>query len=104
MSKRVCAEPGCPAIQDESRCPEHRRQRERKRGTRQQRGYDAAHVKLRAKWARKVATGRVDCARCHKRISPLDEWHLDHADDRAGYLGPSHALCNVAHLRISPRG
>lgn len=38
---RVCAEPGCPELQPESRCLAHRRAREQRRGTRQARGYDA---------------------------------------------------------------
>lgn len=100
---KVCAEPGCPTLTDRTRCAEHTKARDRARGTRQARGYGAAHDRLRAAWARKVATGRVDCARCHKRISPLEEWHLDHTDDRTGYLGPSHAACNTGHAPIAPR-
>lgn len=101
MAKRVCAEAGCPEIVDTTRCPKHTRTKDRARGKRQERGYDAAHDRLRARWARKVATGQVDCARCHKRISPLEEWHLDHTDDRTGYLGPSHAYCNTSHAPVS---
>jgi len=103
MAMRVCAEAGCPELTKGTRCPTHTRTRDKARGTRQERGYDAAHVRLRASWARKVATGQVDCARCHKRISPLEPWHLDHTDDRSGYLGPSHEACNVGHAPISPR-
>jgi hypothetical protein len=64
------------------------------RGSREERGYGYAHRQEREKWAPKVAQGGVDCARCHQRIVPGEEWHLDHADDRDGYLGPSHARCN----------
>jgi ribosomal protein L44E len=99
---RVCADTGCHELTDTTRCPAHTRAKDMSRGTRQQRGYDAAHDRLRARWARKVATGKVNCARCKKRISPLEAWHLDHTDDRTGYLGPSHALCNVSHAPISP--
>jgi hypothetical protein len=101
VALKVCAETGCPELVDGTRCPTHTRTADRRRGTRQQRGYDAAHDRLRAKWARKVATGQINCARCGKRISPLEEWHLDHTDDRASYLGPSHALCNVSHRSIT---
>jgi hypothetical protein len=41
MSLRVCLESGCPALQAESRCAAHARARDKARGTRQQRGYDA---------------------------------------------------------------
>ena len=102
LSKRVCAEANCPELTDTTRCPTHTRAKDKARGTREQRGYGQAHRILRAKWARKVATGQVNCARCHKRISPLEAWHLDHTDDRTGYLGPSHAACNVGHAPISP--
>lgn len=93
---KVCAEPGCPNIQAESRCPTHTRQRDRSRGTRTQRGYGADHARLRARWAPLVATGLVACTRCHLLIGPGEPWHLDHTDDRTGYRGPSHARCNVS--------
>jgi hypothetical protein len=51
-------------------------------------------------------TGMVKCARCPEFINPLEPWHLDHTDDRTGYLGASHAACNLsaagsaAHARL----
>jgi hypothetical protein len=33
--------------------------------------------------------------RCGVAIDPSERWHLDHADDRSGYLGPSHARCKL---------
>lgn len=101
VALRVCAEPGCPELTDQTRCTAHTRAKDKARGTRQQRGYDAAHDALRARWAPKVATGRVHCARCKQRISPLEPWHLDHTDDRTAYLGPSHERCNTGHAPIS---
>jgi len=68
-----------------------------------ERGYDQAHKRLRARWAREVATGRVGCARCGDLIAPDEPWDLDHADDRAGYLGPSHARCNRATHAVAQR-
>lgn len=102
MAKRVCAEPLCPTLVDAgtTRCPTHARAKDKARGTRQERGYDAAHDKLRARWARKVATGSVICWRCGVRIGVLDEWHLGHCDDdRSIYHGPEHAAGNLAHTR-----
>lgn len=94
---KVCAEPGCPELTDSTRCPTHAKVKEQQRGTRQERGYDRAHELLRKTWVPKVAQGGVLCARCHQRISPLEDWHLDHTDDRTGYLGPSHVACNTSH-------
>ena len=92
---RICAEPGCPAvIYAGSRCTTHTRATDRRRGTRQQRGYDTHHDRLRNQWAPRVATGTVACARCGQPIRPGQTWALDHSDDRTHYLGPSHAHCN----------
>lgn len=93
---RVCSAPGCPEIQEATRCTDHTRQVEQARGTRQQRGYDRAHERLRKQHAPKVDAGLAKCARCHLPILPGQAWALDHTDDRAGYLGPSHATCNNA--------
>lgn len=94
MSKRVCRKPGCPRIQDAPECDEHRRARDRERGTTTERGYGAEHQQLRADMQGTVIG--QPCARCGHMILPTDTWHLDHTDDRSGYLGPSHARCNVA--------
>jgi hypothetical protein len=59
-------------------------------------GYGSAHKRLRAQWAPLVAAGRVRCARCGGWIRPDAVWELDHDDQRAGYLGPSHRSCNRA--------
>ena len=95
---RVCCVPGCPTLvpKGTSHCAPHRSEHERSRGTKQQRGYDANHDRTRARWAPKVATGTVRCARCGTLIRPTDRWHLDHTDDRRGYLGPSHEFCNTS--------
>lgn len=105
MSKRVCIEPGCPQLTDTTRCPAHTRTRDKQRGTRQQRGYDQAHVKLRAEWAAIVARGTTDCARCGHRIEAGEPWDLGHHDtDRSLYAGPEHRRCNRATAgRIPPR-
>ena len=59
------------------------------------RGYGWAHQRARARWARIVELGEAYCARCRRPIWPGEPWHLDHTSHRAGYLGPSHARCNV---------
>jgi hypothetical protein len=101
---KVCAEPGCPTLTPNSRCPTHTRARDRARGSRQSRGYDTNHDRLRAQWAPRVATGTIPCARCHRLITPTDPWDLGHHDtDRSKYTGPEHATCNRAAGARQPR-
>jgi hypothetical protein len=63
--------------------------------SRHARGYTNAHVARRRQLEPLVATGQVACSRCNQLIEPGQPWHLDHTDDRRGYLGPSHATCNL---------
>lgn len=95
---RVCSEPGCPNLQAEAICVRHRRERERRRGTRQQRGYGADHNALRAHYQRRMDAGEVFyCWRCTTtRIDPK-AWQLGHDDaDRGKYRGPECIPCNSA--------
>lgn len=66
------------------------------RGTRQQRGYDAAHDWHRAR-ALEAFTPGDPCARCKGPMLASDPIDLDHADDRLSYLGLAHAWCNRSH-------
>ena len=59
-----------------------------------QRGYGTAHQAARRRVAQLVASGLATCARCGESIEPGAAWDLDHMDDRAGYLDPSHQRCN----------
>lgn len=103
---KVCAEAGCPELTTTTRCTTHTRTRDRARGTATERGYDAAHRRLRARWARKVATGTVACWRCGERLNPLEPWDLGHDDnDRSITRGPECLPCNrgtATRWRISP--
>lgn len=86
---KVCAEAGCPELTDTTRCPTHTRDRDRARGTRQQRGYDLAYEARRKRDARTVAAGKAVCWDCGERISPLEPWDEGHCDnDRAVIHGP----------------
>ena len=102
---KVCAEPNCPELTRDTRCPVHTRLKDKARGTRQERGYGAEHERKRKAWLPKVAAGKVNCWRCLKRISPLEPWDLGHDDhDRTIWRGPEHVLCNRGHhAPISPR-
>ena len=60
-------------------------------------GYGWKHQKLRNRWAREVARGQVDCARCGEPIWPEEPWDLGHVDgDKGRYAGPEHRACNRA--------
>jgi hypothetical protein len=98
MAKRVCAEPGCPTLTDKPRCDTHTKARDKARGTRQQRGYDAAHDREAKAWRAKVANGeQVPCWRCGEPITDPTDCHLGHDDhDRSITRGPEHGRgCNL---------
>jgi hypothetical protein len=69
--------------------------RKKAQPSRHLRGYTNAHVARRRQLEPLVASGQVVCCRCGEPIQPDQAWHLDHRDDRRGYLGPSHATCNL---------
>lgn len=105
MSRRVCAEPGCPELIEagtrDGRCDTHRRQRDRARGTRQQRGYDSEYDARRKADVAAMARGAVlTCWRCGEAILPHD-YSLGHCDDdRSVIHGPEHLTqCNLANTR-----
>ena len=92
---KVCSKPGCPELvpHDVSRCHEHERAADRARGSRQARGYDREHDRLRRRYERRGVVG-MTCPRCGQPILPGQPWDLGHTDDRTGWTGPEHARCN----------
>lgn len=54
--------------------------------------YGRPHTRARERWAPKVAAGRVDCWRCHARITTGQPWDLGHRD--ALPSAPEHTDCN----------
>lgn len=99
MALRVCSTPGCPTLTDKPRCLTHRREAEQARGTRAERGYDAAHIRARAEWQRRIDSGEpVTCWRptCRQPIVGR-AWHLGHDDtDRSITRGPECITCNLS--------
>jgi hypothetical protein len=97
MARRVCAEPGCPELTDRTRCTKHSRARDKARGSRQERGYDAQHDRLRRAWQREMDRGLgITCWRCGDLIDPTN-WTLGHCDDdRTKYHGPECPPCDYA--------
>jgi hypothetical protein len=59
------------------------------------RGYGSAHDARRRQVTPLVNSGNAVCSRCGNPISPREQWHLDHADNRQGYIGVAHAYCNL---------
>ena len=97
VSLRPCPTPGCPTLTRGGRCTTCARHHDAGRGRRQARGYDATHDRERRRWTAILARQPVPCARgCGALIHTGDQWHLDHTDDRTGYLGPSCAHCNLS--------
>ena len=101
MAKRVCT--GCKAIYDPrttgaraGRCTTCSRIHDRERGTREERGYGAAHQATRAAYQARMDAGEtIRCWRCTEPIIYGEPWDLGHDDhDRSITHGPEHAHCN----------
>lgn len=73
----------------DGRCDEHRRERDKARGTRQERGYGREHELTRAELL-PLAYG-TRCRYCGNRMWPHEHLALDHTADRTGYRGIVHA-------------
>lgn len=58
-----------------------------------QRGYGTVHRRLREQLVRTM--DGTPCARCGIPLRTGDDVHLDHREDRSGWIGLSHALCNL---------
>jgi hypothetical protein len=67
----------------------------KRQASRHVRGYGNNHDARRRQVKPLVASGNAVCSRCGCPISPRDQWHLDHTDDRQGYIGVAHAYCNL---------
>jgi hypothetical protein len=96
---RVCPTIGCPIPTAGGRCPACAAQYEQQRGSRQARGYDRRHDRLRRQWKPKVDAGTVHChaAVClepTRWIIPGSAWDLGHTEDRSAWTGPEHMHCN----------
>jgi hypothetical protein len=102
-ARRLCRRGPHPAEPGRNLCAEHQREYEAERGSRQARGYDAEHVKARARWASLVAKGVVRCRRCGEVIEPNTPWHLGHDDARTS-SAPEHEDCNLRAAGLKAQG
>lgn len=98
MAKRVCPTPGCPTLigPDQRTCADCARARDKARGTRQDRGYDANYDRERKRWKRILDSQPWPCWRCRQLIFPGFPWHLGHSDDRTVIQGPECPSCNLS--------
>lgn len=93
---RCTGSPTCPVLLPAGvrYCPAHAAEYEQRRGTRQQRGYDAGHDRLRAEYELRLSLDAVlHCTRCGAEIRDGDAWDLGH-DDARRHRGPECVRCN----------
>lgn len=91
-AKRVCPEVGCPALTDGGRCVDHRRQYEKQRGRRQERGYDSQHDRAR----RAALANATRCTTCHEPFTadnPATAGHAKAIRDGGTTADGIHAEC-----------
>lgn len=76
---RVCAEPGCPDLipagTRDGRCATHRRAKDKARGTRQERGYDADFERAKAQPDYVSATRCAECGAPFTEDNPKTGGH-----------------------------
>jgi 5-methylcytosine-specific restriction protein A len=100
---RVCLAPGCPELTSERYCADHTRERDQRRGTATQRGYDARWRRRRLAYLREhplcehcLANGRATPATQVDHVVPL---RSGGADAPSNYQ----ALCASCHSRKTVR-
>lgn len=96
-----CTVPGCPTLTRQSRCPEHAREADRKRGTAAQRGYGSEWRKIRKNYLARFPFCQ-DPEGCIERATDV------HHIDGGGPLGDNsdenlEALCHAHHSRRTIR-
>jgi hypothetical protein len=99
VALRVCIDCMATIPAGRTRCQPCERLRDKARGSREERGYDHAHRKERARYQSYMDEGvRYRCWRCGRPINPNPKrWHLGHCDvDRSRHHGPEHVSCNTA--------
>lgn len=86
---KVCTQPGCGELVESGKCVAHRREYDKARGSRAERGYGAEHKAMRA--ALLPDAYGTACIYCGNRMWPHENLVLDHTADRSGYRGIVHA-------------
>jgi len=104
MRKSVCLD--CHRIGEwaRGRCPEHERARDQRRGTRRERGYDAAYERVKREYEAQVRSGvALTCVRCGLAITTTPVTP-DHDAERTAILGPAHPRCNLRAAGLARHG
>lgn len=104
---RICSVPGCPEYTQRSRCPDHQRAAEQRRGSPRQRGYGRQHE---TRFRPGVLAKHPTCVLCRKAPSVhADHWPLsrrdlvdrgldpDDPDHGRGLCGPCHSSETAMH-------
>lgn len=82
MAIRVCTTSGCGTLHTKGgRCDQCRRNADRERGNRHERGYDAEHERTKARLL-PAAIGEP-CPRCGEPMLRAEDLELGHTTDRA---------------------
>lgn len=101
-----CAAPMCPSLATyRGRCQAHATERDRYRGSRQERGYDADWERFR-KWFLSIYPLCLDCRIAGKVQMATDVHHLHKLADGGARLDPDNcmALCHSCHSVRTERG
>ncbi len=101
-----CAEPMCPQMAAyRGRCSQHASQRERYRGSRQERGYDADWERFR-RWFLSIYPLCLDCRVSGKVKAATDVHHIHKLADGGARLDADNcmALCHECHSARTMRG
>ena len=101
-ARRHCPTPGCPEFitGKQRRCSDCGRGYEKRRGTRQQRGYDRSYDTERRSYEQTGVVG-LTCPRCGLKLLAGQPWDLGHNDERTAITGPEHVHCNRSAGGIS---
>jgi 5-methylcytosine-specific restriction protein A len=89
---RPCSTPGCGVLVAKGKCPTHARTKELHRGSRHERGYDNAWLRLRAWFISQPEN--VLCVRCTREGRTTRAQEVDHIVEFKGVHDP---------LRLDPR-
>ncbi|HUK20572.1 MAG TPA: HNH endonuclease signature motif containing protein [Gemmatimonadales bacterium] len=90
---RPCLAPRCPELVADGYCAEHRRVRERRRGSSAKRGYDARH----RRWRLLVLARDPICKGCNRTLSTDADHIVPLSKGGTWELSNAQGLCRACH-------